>query len=402
MVKELHELLEASALDAPAEPHPVSEIVTRARRQQRRRTAAAVAAASVAVIVASGVGYAGLRALPGSEPVPVAVAIGVADAEPAVPGQDYTVVRSRPAEQGGDFTSFGPPSADGSVLVASGGNHPSFGVMSLGSEDVVPLEAPPGGVGTWVPSVVDSGVVVWRQDPVMSGELEIQDRETGDWTDVTLDLEDLGPASEGHFGPRLGGLWVVGDRLWFTVQSAEDETDVRAGVYSTALDGSGEPTREVDDWVAGASVDGEQLALLPYPADDATSVQVRDLGTGDERRVSVDPGTGCVLVGSGFQISGDRVGVYRLCGKPGTSGALVVTTDGDPVVRLDGAALVGNGLGTNAMVVRDQDENELLYRFDAARLVRLEGASAGQIEGTYLSWLGSDSGQFTNFLARVD
>jgi hypothetical protein len=402
MVNELRALMRENVVEAPHDSSDLAEVVRRGRGRLHRRRAGAVGGLALAVA-----GVAGLSGvLPGqggSDDGPAARGSGpvgpvlrLEQADPAVRGEDYTLLASHTNdnldEENGQY--FDGVTSDGLVVYRDGPhdatNIARFALMdpSTGEKDWLP--APPV-TAEWPLDLGEDRLVFrgpFRMDRAPS--LLVFDREARSWEKVSWPGLPARYARSLALGPD--------NRLYV---GFSDET---LGLRETAELSEAEAGEEVDD--SGAT--GEQLDLWSASLDDPTDVRdeglrvgdfefteqhlvwtdvtngvndrvhVRDLATGAEFNFDPQSGDRCNQLGLG--VSEGRIVMTQYCGE--TDGVRddriqVVTMSGEPVVTIQDDSLDGGVVGEGLVLVDaygGTDGGAYVYELDSGRFLRLSTA----------------------------
>ena len=394
MVTELRHLLEESVQHPPAEPHGTAAILRRARARRRRHQVVA-AGSALAVLAVAGIGYGVVRELTGgtgadrvahTEPVGPVVHPDVA--VPGGPGKDVTVfasylnrhVNSRNGRHYEQVTS------DGRVLVSQATRRDQFDPLSeytrFGLQDPVTgglrwLPAPPGAryADDHAPSgpmvvAVHGNTVVWLDRDRAPVPIDVYDLGTRTWSHFTIDTKAF-PGSDD--GIDLEAPAVSGDRLYF-VPLGLDAPLYRRTLWSVPLDGSEPPTEvtRVGDW----GIDGDTLVWTDISNAPTSRVTVRNLETGKEH--SFDPQSGDRCNQLSLAVARGVIALGEFCGEKGPirdDRVHVVTTDGRPLVTLQGSGIevggVSRGFVTATAYGEGAPAGTYVYDLAASRLVRI-------------------------------
>jgi hypothetical protein len=399
MVTELRRLLEASVQHPPAEPYDTGVIVRRARTRRRRHRLVA-AGSALAVVAVAGAGYGVVRELSGgtgtdkvahTEPVGPVVH---PDAVPVVRDEDVRVFASHvnlnvDNPESGNGRAYEQVTSDGRVLVSQATRRdpqePISEYQRFALQDPVTgglrwLPAPPGAryADDHAPSgpvvaAVRGDTVVWLDSERAPMPIDVYDLGTRTWSHLTLDVHALVGGSAGQ--ADLEGVTVSGDRLYFVPQKFIDGSGDRRVLWSMPLDGSAPPTEvtEVGAW----GIDGTTLVWTDTTNAPASRVTVRDLETGEEH--SFDPQSGDRCNQLSLSVARGVIGLGEYCGtKHGIRDDRmhVVTTDGRPLVTIQGDGLEAGAVGRGFVTATTYGDHgtppgTFVYDLDASRLVRI-------------------------------
>ena len=404
MVTELRHVLEESVQHPPAEPHDTGAILRRARTRRRRHRLVA-AGSALAVVAVAGVGYGVVRELTGgtgadkvahTEPVgPVVHPAAV----PVVQGQDVRVFASHvnlnvddPFSgngRSGNGRLYQQVTSDGRVLVSQATRRDPDDMMTeyqrFGLQDPVTgelrwLPAPPDAryADDHAPSgpvvvAVHGDTVVWLDPERAPVPIDVYDLGTRTWSHLSVDVTALNGGGGGG-ETYLPGVAISGDRLYFVTETLSGPSD-RGPLWSMPLDGSGPPTKVTD--VGAWGIDGNTLVWTDTSSAPASRVTVRDLQTGEEH--SFDPQSGDRCNQLSLSVARGVIGLGEYCGtKHGIRDDRmhVVTTDGRPLVTIQGDGLEAGGVGRGFVTAttygyHGTPPGTYVYDLDAARLVRI-------------------------------
>jgi hypothetical protein len=367
MPRNLTDLMETAVATAPPEPHLASDITRLAQRHQRRRTTFVAAGAALAVVAVTGVGLGLARGgSGGSTPEPAgSYKYGqVVDPGDAVPATDvpgfrelrYAVkaVDEQPQTRREDnlgvpnpaFAEYTDIDAEGRLVVrrrAAGDTSPIVGDVLAGpSSTTSSAQSPPQATSggplpiDWLPGFVGDGRLLWVPNApvVRQGDVGIHVTDLTGGQDVPLVLDHSQPGPPTANGQ---GVWVAGDRLWFTNMQFS-QTDLKApqtyALYSTPLDDPSKVTVVAEHTIGAAvsegtlgwvtadgrgflgSTDGGPIHSFPLPLDESCIVSrfagefggvavaagllafTEECGSGDSRanRVLVVDGSGRLIL----------------------------------------------------------------------------------------------------------
>ncbi len=394
MVTELRHLLEESVQHPPAEPYDTGAIVRRARTRRRRHRLVA-AGSALAVAAVAGVGYGVVRELTGgtgadrvAHTEPVGPVVHPDDAVPGGPGKDVTVfasylnrhVNSRNGRHYQQVTS------DGRVLVSQATRrdptdviteYNRFGLQDPATGKLRWLPAPPGAqyADDHAPSgpmvvAVHGDTVVWLDRDRAPMPIDVYDLGTRAWSHFTIDTKAF-PGSDD--GIDLQAPAVSGDRLYF-VPLGLDAPLYRSTLWSVPLDGSSPPRREAE--VGGFAIDGSTLVYTEATNRPIDRVTVRNLATGKEHSFDPQSGDRCNQLSLGVARGVIALGEY--CGEKHRirdDRVHVVTTDGRPLVTLQGSGIEAGGVSRGFVTATAYGEGApagtYVYDLAASRLVRI-------------------------------
>ena len=367
MVTELRHLLEESVQHPPAEPYDTGAIVRRAHTRRRRHRLVAVGSA-LAVVAVAGAGYGVVRELTGgtgadkvahTEPVGPVVHPGRGARRPGQGRHGLRVVREPSTwttYASGNGRLYEQVTSDGRVLVSQATRrdpddliteYQRFGLQDPVTGELRWLPAPPGAryADDHAPSgpvvvAVRGDTVVWLDRERAPMPIDVYDLGTRTWSHLSIDTK----ACRWQRGrDDLQGLAVSGDRLYFVpVDFAAPGPSDRRTLWSMPLDGSGRPhvrPRSAAGRSTGhARVDrGHQRADSPghgaRPAD------------GEEH--SFDPQSGDRCNQLSLSVARGVIGLGEYCGEKHRirdDRMHVVTTDGRPLVTLQGNGIEAGGV----------------------------------------------------------
>ena len=394
MVTELRHLLEESVQHPPAEPHGTAAIVRRARSRRRRHQIVA-AGSALAVLAVAGVAYGVVRELTGgtgadrvAHTEPVGPVVHPDDAVSGGPGKDVTVfasylnrhVNSRNGRLYEQVTS------DGRVLVGQATwrdpsdpltEYTRFGLQDPATGALRWLPAPPDAryADNHAPSgpmvvAVHGDTVVWLDRDRAPLPIDVYDLGTRAWSHFTIDTKAF-PGSDD--GIDLEAPAVSGDRLYF-VPLGLDEPLYRRTLWSVPLDGSSPPRREAE--VGDFAIDGSTLVYTEANNRPIDRVTVRNLETGKEH--SFDPQSGDRCNQLSLAVARGVIALGEFCGEKGPirdDRVHVVTTDGRPLVTLQGSGIEVGGVSRGFVTATSYGEGApagtYVYDLAASRLVRI-------------------------------
>jgi hypothetical protein len=425
MVNELRVLLRESVSDAPPDLLSPTDLVHAGRSRVRRRRAGQLVAATVAVgLVATGAalvgpGLGGDRTAPTERPDLVGPVLHLADAVPAT-GVDVVARHTEENLNRANGASFSGVTDDGLVLVADGPhgieNRLDLTLLDPVTGDEQQLPSPPGPDWGQVLELSEERIVVSTYGMMTADTLGayVLDRETLEWSEV---LWSGLPAREWR-GTALG----PDGRVYVGVAMSADEQ--RQADLEAAREAAGEG-EEVDDagitgaryalWSVSptdpADARDEDLVVGSFAFDDDTMawtartngtndrVSVRDLESGEV--TSFDPLSGARCNVLGFGLAGEHVVLSQYCGESGgerDDRVQVVTTDGDPVVTVQGSGLDGGAVDDRWVEVRALDNDRAttdgtyVYDLETGDLLRLSDSvssfsiGGGPMPPGYVMW----------------
>lgn len=407
MVTELRDLMRQTAEAPTAEPVVVTSILGQAKgRVRRRRTAmvggaAAVSALSVVAVVAG-------MALSHSDLAPADPVTATNDivgpvthldsSVDAVEGKDYEVLTTYTNDNldranGRSFSAITP---DGLVLYDDGPfglqNRTEIGVLDPETgETSQPFPAAIGESGAGA-AVADDDWIVWSSSdgPVA---FWVVDRATGEATPIRVDDIVTGSGITGTGGEPYVVRGELGpdDRLYFTVEDMNGSIE-QSTLVSVSL--TGELDAQVEGQVGSWSVTGRRLVFTVTRDRPDSTVNVRDLTTGEETSFDAQSGAHCNVLG--LSAAPDRVVLSQYCGQPGgvrDDRVQVVTMDGSPVTTIQGPDVQLVGTSERFLTLTTYGDNGGVYAYELAsgRLLKLADGSpkffsytAGA--GDLLSW----------------
>jgi len=220
---------------------------------------------------------------------------------------------------------------------------------------------------------VHGDTVVWLDPERAPVPIDVYDLGTRTWSHLSVDVTALnGGAGGGE--TYLPGVAISGDRLYFVTETLSGPSD-RGPLWSMPLDGSGPPTKVTD--VGAWGIDGNTLVWTDTSSAPASRVTVRDLQTGEEH--SFDPQSGDRCNQLSLSVARGVIGLGEYCGtKHGIRDDRmhVVTTDGRPLVTIQGDGLEAGGVGRGFVTATSYGYHgtppgTYVYDLDAARLVRI-------------------------------
>lgn len=385
-MNELRDLLHDNVATPPHEHGDLSAVLKGGRRRVRRRRLAAVggtALASAAVVGLASLVWPAPPDLDAADvPAPQAPTVRLADATPAVRGEDYRVLTTYTNENlnrdNGQYLDG--VTDDGLILFRDGPQmdqpRPRYALLdpTTGEKDWLPDA--PGADDTLHPLELGAERLVLTgtrfeslggADTAGQGErfALVYDRATREWDEVTW-------AGLPWSGFETGAILGPDDRVYVRVPATRGEPP--EGGWPTGPDG------EAED----ADADGETYALWSVALDDASDVRdegltvgdvaftrtsmvwtdrtngdsgrvhVRDLDTGEEHAFDPRSGERCNLLS--FGAAGERIVMGQYCGT--YDGGVrddrvqVVSTDGEQVVTVQDDSIDGSlGAGSDVVTV---------------------------------------------------
>ena len=163
------------------------------------------------------------------------------------------------------------------------------------------------------------------------------------------------------------------DRLYF-VPLGLDEPLYRRTLWSVPLDGSSPPRREAE--VGDFAIDGSTLVYTEANNRPIDRVTVRNLETGKEHSFDPQSGDRCNQLSLG--VARGVIALGEFCGEKGPirdDRVHVVTTDGRPLVTLQGSGIevggVSRGFVTATAYGEGAPAGTYVYDLDASRMVRI-------------------------------
>jgi hypothetical protein len=388
MVNELRTMLHDTVRVPPADGTDVRDILGAARgRVRRRRAKATLGAAALAVCVgATPVLVGALGDLtgttgPAAGTPPVGPVLHVADATPAVEGQDYEVLTTLVNEnlEVGNGQYFDGVTEDGRIVVQDGPhdaeNRIRWGLLDPRTEKTKWLpETPDGAAHPQFLLLGTAESLVFLAEISRPGALVVwtYDRSSDRWEQHLIDVSVTGMNWDNSYlaGSRIG----PGNRLYFGVTIGDRR--VQAQLWSVPLDGQGSPAdlrREavVGDW----DVDGDELTFTESTNEPNKVIHVRDLVTGEQRSFDAQSGSRCNALG--LDQVGARIVLAQFCGdtpEGRDDRVQIITTHGEPVVTLQDDGLDSAGATDEFVIVRSYVENAsgaYAYELDTGRFLRL-------------------------------
>ena len=416
MVTDLRHLLEESVQHPPAEPHATHTIVRRARRR-RSRQRMGVAGSVLAVAGVAGAGYAAVHSslggdnTPAGQLAPVGPVVHPQEAEQAVEGTDYTVGASYLNENldKGNGRLFEQVTSDGRVLVSQATRRDPAEVLT--EYQRFALQDSSTGALTWLPAppdakyaddhapsgpvvvAVEGDTVVWLDRERSPQRVDSYDLGSRTWSRVEIDARRLAGAGRDNL-VELTGVSVVAGRLYFSAESFEGASYARP-LWSVPLDGSAPPRREAE--VGDFAIDGTTLVYTEATNRPIDRITVRDLAGGTEH--AFDPRAGDRCNQLSLSLGDGVIGLGEYCGRDGKTRddrVQVLTTDGKPVVTIQGNGVEGGSVGKGFVTATTFGQpgaaaGTFVYDLGSGRLLRLStgspkfgpGSTAG---GPALTW----------------
>ena len=426
MPRNLTDLMEAAVSSAPPEPHLATDITRLAERNQRRRTAFVAGATAVAVIVVAG-GAFGLTRGHATAPEPAdsflhdqTVDASQAVAASSLPGyqlEPWTI----PSVQrlGGGLapaTTYRDVDADGRLLTQSyavAGSEVSVrGTDLYDAPGQNPTEVSSPAAGTWVPTFLDDGRLLWTQ-----GSLHGISRPGSYVSDLDGGHPVLVPSDvqlDAHTQTQVTPM-VSGDNFWFTVftDSLSAEGGTEFALYRSTF--SGDVTK-VADHVATATVNGGVVAWVTTKG----QVVTQSSAGGAPHTVPVDLPTGCHTpsvpdiqnTSDGYLAVDSRVIALGVrCGstKNGFDQMVAFDLDGHPLMHVTGALGLDPALGQESLVFEAlvapgfKEFVTLRYDFATGSLVSLgtpttnQPIQAPRAAGDHVLWYDGKGGHVADF-----
>lgn len=387
MVSELRHLLRESVQSPPSDDLSVSDVLAGARRRVRRRRVAVAVAATVGTLL---VGTAALVGAPAdllgaddTDPAEQPGALAVADARPAVAGEDYEelLVRQGLGEKGQDTVLGVTP--DGQLLVQE--------VRALGEDEpTLSLLDPESGRSALIPQGQGSSfsvlVAVDAERLVLSGTslapsgfaFEVYDRGSQTWSTLQLPVEQFG--EEGFVPVQPGG--IAAGRLYFALGSFGSPP---AELWSVALNDGSDLRDEGSVGAFAVAADGTLVTTRP----DDSEVALTELTSGEETDIGGLTYDGCDVLSA--RTDGTTIALLELCDNDTRDMRLrVVSTTGEPVAMLEGPVLDLGAIAADFVTVHSSaDETQGTYALDvAAQEVLFLGP--GKADRETLSYAGGD------------
>lgn len=409
MVNELRELMREASGNPPQDHGDVPALLQRGRRRVRVRRVVAIGGTSLAA------GAIALGSVAWLNPSPADLAaagvpdvtgpsVRLADARPAVDGQDYRELASHTDEDlnhdNGQY--FDGVTDDGLILFRDGPRmgqlYPRYALMD-----------PSTGKKEWLPQL-DIGQTQTRAIELNEERLVLVslgkavvyvfDRDTGRWSGLTWpELPQtaetwgsaLGPDGRlylrvpaTHGSPPPGG-WPIGPGGEADDADAEGET---FDLWSVSLD---DPQDIRDEQLRVGSIGFTDDSMVWTDSDNgaAEKVHVRDLTTGEETSFDPELGERCNLLG--FSVAADRIAMSQYCGtyegEVRDDRVQVVTISGYQVMTVqdsgvDGGVLNQAGDLLTVTVHARATGGTYVYDFDAGRLLRLSEDTSSWEVGT--------------------
>lgn len=405
-MNELRALLHESVAAPPHDDIDLGPVLRTGRRRVRRRRTTVVGGAALAIATLA---TATAALAPGGgddadvadgRPVPDAPTLRLADADRAVPGQDYRELASYTNENlnrdNGQY--FDGVTDDGLVLFRDGPRarqlYPRYALMDPGT-----------GAKNWLPRLSIGQTQAWpvelgaerlvllshdesSDDGMTMGLVaHVFDRDASSWRTISWpDLPRVGFPS-GDIGPD-GRLYVrvpatrgqPPEGGWPTGPDGEaDDADADGDTYDLWSVSLTDPADARAEGLRLGSFDftDRELVWTDATNGDSGRVHVRDLRTGEEHSFDPRSGEKCNLLG--FGATGDRIVMSQYCGTYEDEGrddrVQVVDTDGDQVVTLQDSSLEGALSGDGDLVTmtsyRPQSEGTYVYDLGTDRFVRI-------------------------------
>jgi hypothetical protein len=440
MVNELRDLLRDASGHPPQESQDLTGVLRHGRRRVRVRRASVVGGTALAAGAITLASVAWLNPSPADltaagVPRPEGPTIRLADARPAVEGQDYreltTYTNEDLAEDNGEY--FDGVTDDGLVLFRAAPTmtrrHERLALMDPATGEKRWLATPPGNGQQSFPVQLGAAQLVLmrlvnddggRVRPV----LDVLDRGEGTWFSVswpTLPAQDdfptvrMGPDGR-VYATVLTNPGDVPEGGWPTgpdgeADDANAQGDVKA-LWSMALTDPAD-VRDEGLRVGDFGFDGDRLVYTDSANGAAGRVHVRDLATGEETSFDPQLGERCNLLG--FDVAGGRIAMSQYCGTYADGvrddRVQVVTTEGEQVVTVqdngvDGGDLVGGGDFLTMTAYDRATSGTYLYDVDGGRLLRLsEGMSSftvgqGPTPGDQFMWTTPAGGRDATFASK--
>lgn len=406
MVNDLQQLMRENVASPPPEHLDLDGLVVagrgRVRQRRRRRVAGGGALLSVAGLVTAAV-VAWPAGTPGGEdrfadrpPAPDAPTVSLADAVPAVEGQDYRVLssytNSNLNRDNGQY--YDGVTDDGKVLFRDGprmgSRNAAYALLDPATGAEEPLPDP--GLGqqqAWPIELSAERVVLatgeYGDDPEQTRLVaHVYDRTAGTWTTRTWpDLPDTDfPGSalvhDGRVYVRsLVRAGAVPEGGWPTQAGGDaEDADAEGDTYRLWSASLTDPSDVRDEGVTLGAVAFTDTAMVwtEGTQGDPGRVHVRDLATGEE--TSFDPRTGerCNLLG--FGATGDRIVMSEYCGTYGDvrdDRVQVLSTTGEQIVTVQDSDLEG-GLAGDLVQVRAYRDGTYVYDLATDRFVQVTDA----------------------------
>lgn len=427
MVNELRELMRDATDRPPHDPGDLRALLGAGRRRVRVRRAVRAGGTALAVGALALGANTFVNPLPADlaaagVPRPDAPTARLADARPAVAGQDYRELASWTNEDlesdNGEY--FDGVTDDGLVLFREGQTmtRPDvrYALMDPATGEKQWLPAwPGGGEQAFALRLSEEELVLGRFESVGDGMrtrpvVDVYDRGSETWQTVTW------PALPGDENPSLVTIGPDG-RAYVAVVT--DASEVPPGGWPIGPDGEADDADAPGEvralWsmslsdpadvrleqrgVGDFAFDGDTLVWTDSTNGDSGRIHVRDLATG--KVTSFDPRSGerCNLLG--FDVAGGRIAMSQYCGT--YAGGVrddrvqVVTTGGEQVVTFQENGVESGGLvgGGDYLTLTGWDRatgGTYLYDFARGELVRLSDAPSswavaqGPVPGDELLW----------------
>jgi hypothetical protein len=413
VVNDLKDLMRANVAAPPPDELDLHDLVGAGQRRVRNRRRAATGGAALATAAVLAVGVVALpdgggRAEPASQPpAPDAPTLTLADAAPAVEGQDYRELMSYTNENlnadNGQYLDG--VTDDGLVLFRDGPRaeqlRPRFALMdpATGEKDWLPRLEGVGQTQTWPAALDTDQLVLLGLDGGVRGDVTafVFDRDAREWRTLQwpglpktdFPVAHLGPDGRLYVlvaatrpGPPEGG-WPMGLDGEAEDADAEGETN---HLWSVSLT---DPTDVRDEGmtVGDIAFTDDALVWTDSSGGDAGMVHVRDLATGTE--TSFDPHTGdrCNLLS--FGATGDRIMMSQYCGtyEDGRDDRVqILSTDGEQVATIqddgiDGWLPAGSNV-VNVTVYNEDAGGTYVYDLETDRFLRVsDGVSSWGLGG---------------------
>jgi len=217
---------------------------------------------------------------------------------------------------------------------------------------------------------VHGDTVVWLDRDRAPMPIDVYDLGTRAWSHFTIDTKAF-PGSDD--GIDLEAPAVSGDRLYF-VPVGLDAPLYRSTLWSVPLDGSEPPTEvtRVGSW----GIDGATLVWTDTRNAPVSRVTVRNLETGKEHSFDPQSGDRCNQLSLG--VADGVIALGEFCGEKGPirdDRVHVVTTDGRPLVTLQGSGIEVGGVSRGFVTATSYGEGApagtYVYDLAASRLVRI-------------------------------
>jgi hypothetical protein len=424
VVNELRDLLHDNVATPPHEHGDLSAVLKGGRRRVRRRRMAAVggtALAGAAVVGLTSLVWPAPPDLDAADvPAPQAPTLRLADASPAVRGEDYRVLASYTNENlnrdNGQY--FDGVTDDGLILFRDGPQmdqpRPRYALMDpgTGKKDWLP-EFPGADDSQFHPIDLGTGRLVFAgtrfgslDDAGTADGAErfalVYDRDAREWNEVTW-------AGLPGTGDETGAILGPDDRVYVRVPATRgeppeggwptgpggeaDDADADGDTYalwSVALD-DGSDVRDEGLTVGDVAFTRTSMVWTDRTNGDSGLVHVRDLDTGEERAFDPRSGERCNLLS--FGAAGDRIMMSQYCGT--YDGGVrddrvqVLGTDGEQVVTVQDDSVEGTlGQGSDVVRVTSYQRGRVgtfVYDLDTDRFLRVsEDVSSWLVGGPTL------------------